>query len=420
LMHDPRPPTLAGSRWRLEWASRVDGSKRARAFIDPTTMVDRPVAGFFLWRAHESAICDLGIRETFPDDVAAAACLAELLAERDMHVRLAMIQGLIEPHLRNREFMREFVNLFEVDGTAILQGPGEIAISGAQGGLEFVMVSAVSMANVSSDKMLLPDLRAIAVPIERERKKPLLRVLRPTAGTAFSKSGLVVIAVGAQEPFPSEDVRIYWDSDLESMVGDEILHCITPTSELSLRQVGAYVSGAQSMLDRLAMPHWRYFAVKPHPSWSAHNFTTDLRSAWPLIPADAIPTPRADIQRIELVPQDGPTLRVVDDLVVGNDRTLKISLKNIFETTVPGFAKCMVQLEVVSTMADAPKSDPISMEDLVAHGLTIVERGVQIRATCAPNSAEIVVRGPNLLGGKVLRLAASDPAGRIDVLAVTM
>lgn len=418
VLHDPRPPTLGGSRWRLEWASRVDGANRAHAFVDPTTMADRRVAGFYLWRAHESAICDLGITETFEDVADAEAYLAELLAERDMALRLAMIQGLIEPHLHKREFLRAFIDLFEVDSTIMREGPTEIVIPGTQSGLEFVMVTAVSKANVPSDKIELPDLRAVAVPAERARKRPHLRVLRPNTGSAFAKAGLVVVAVGAQEPFSSDDVRVYWDSDPDSQTADEILHPIMPVSELSLRQVVNYVAGADLVLNRLPVAHWRYFALKPQPSWSVHNFTADLRPAGSTLPAGEIASPRADLQKIDLVPSGGPMLRLIEDGNAGGRRNLTVELTNIFERIVPGLAECMVQLEVLANAANAPSGTPTSMRDLIAGGIVIPLGSDQILAKCAAGSGRLVIDAPQGESGRVLRLAGSDPIGRMDVLVI--
>jgi hypothetical protein len=419
-LHDPRPPLLKLTPWRLSWASRVDGARVARAFVDPTSLVDRPVAGFFVWRAHESAVLDFALPFSVSDDEQAAALLAQIRAERDMALRLALIQGLVEPLLRKPVHRRSFVNLFEVDGTTLHHGAAEISLPGALTGLEFVIVTAVSKANVPSDKMLLGGLHAIAVPFERVLSKPLLRIFRPSAGSSFEKAGVVIAAIGGYQPFESDDVRIFWDSERDLETADEVLHPLSIISELPLSKVESQVEGASEVLQRLPATHWRCFAIRPPASWFVHSFTANLRAASATVPAEEIATPRADLQSLELVPTFGPVLTPRDAIVSGDRRTWTVELENVFATQLSGLHPCMVQLDLLSDANEMPCNAPVTMQHLIDHGIAIDSGGMQIRASCAAGSGPITIDGPVNLGGRVLRLAASDPAGRLDALFVNL
>ncbi|CAG9183901.1 hypothetical protein [Cupriavidus pinatubonensis] len=417
-LHDPRPPVLKGTRWRLEWASRVDAANRAHAFIDPMTLVTTPVAGFFVWRAHESALCDLGLAENFDDKDKADRFHIALRAERDMAVRLAMIEGLIEPHVHKPAFMRALVDLFEVDDGPMLTGPGEIAISGAQGGLEFVMISAVSKTLVPSDKMDLVDLRAIAIPFEIKRKPPVLRVIRPDVETPFAKAGLIALAVGAEMPFSREDAQLFWDNEPGVKHADELLHRIAPLSELTVRQLDSYQPGASRVLARLGLPYWRFFAVRPPPSWARHYFTVVLCAAAQLTPADAVATPRAMLQHIDLAPAAGPTLVVLTDIHTPTSRSIVIVLSSILEMDIPNFAPSMIQIDLLDKPTDPPASAPVPFARFVRDGIEITEGADRIRLASATGSGQIAVK--STIFGKTLRVAVSDPAGRSDVLTLDL
>jgi|GEM_PF-5796796 len=416
---DPRPPQLSGSLWRLEWASRADGDGRCHAFIDPTGLADRPVAGFFVWRAHESALCDLGLKETFADEVAANNYLSALRAERDQAVRLAMIQSLIDPHLHRPVFRRAFVDLFEVDKNIMLKGPGQVSVAGVQSGLEFVMLTAMSLTNVPSDKLDLPDLRAIAVPNERVRRRADLRLLRPTPGSAYARSGLVVAAIGSGVAFPSEDVRIFWDSQPGLETSDELLHRLKPLSEISRDKIDTYVAGARASLERLSQVFWRCFILRPPPSWSLHQFAVDLCSPDPRTPAEGIASPRSEIQFVQLIPPTGPTLSLVADKAEAGKRSLKIVTSSVFETTAPEMAPCLIQVDLLDQPSDLPMRAPVPFREFVESGLILQNGAAEIRLTGTPASNVIAVMVTGSTDG-FLRIAASDPAGRVDVLTVEL
>jgi hypothetical protein len=81
---------------------------------------------------------------------------------------------------------------------------------------------------------------------------------------------------------------------------------------------------------------------------------------------------------------------------------------------------CTVQLDLLSDATETPSNAPVTMRHLIDHGIAIDSGGMQIRASCPTGSGPITVEGPVNLGGRVLRLAASDPAGRFDVLLVNL
>ncbi|TNF83353.1 hypothetical protein FGE05_08865 [Pseudomonas sp. ICMP22404] len=419
-VHDPRPPQLSGSRWHLDWASRVSGSKSARAFIDFSSLCQKPVAGFRIWRAHESALCDLGLATRFQGDpVAANRCFSELRAERDTTLRLAMIQGLIAPYLHRQTFLRAFINLFEVDNSKILTESGEIEISGAQGGLEFVMLTAVSLTAVPSDKMKLADLRAIAVPVEPATKAPLLRLFRPSVGTLMEHAGVISLAIGSLEPFAAQDVRVFWDGDGGASSEEELLYRVEPVSELVVQHLEQICPGSVSAIERMAIPHWRYFAVRPIPSWMPHSFSADILKSAPKKPSDTIPSPRSELQRVRLVPPDGAALEVIEDQLENSVRSVSIELRNIFEANIPGFAPCMIQLGLVDAPDGSAGSAPLVFGQLVANGWKFTNGTGAVEVLSASGSGRLSVKTHGL-SGKYLVIAASDPAGRIDKLTLRL
>jgi hypothetical protein len=106
-----------------------------------------------VWRANEASVPELAISEEFGSDTAGDDFLSAIREERDMSVRLVQIQSLVEQHLWKPTFLRAFVNLFEAADTKLQVGDYDLALPGAQTGLEFVMFSAISHAGVASNKV---------------------------------------------------------------------------------------------------------------------------------------------------------------------------------------------------------------------------------------------------------------------------
>ncbi|WP_068077585.1 hypothetical protein [Novosphingobium lentum] len=414
VVSDPRPPALSGSLWRLEWASRANGSGRALAYVDPTQLTAGPAKGWYIWRAHESALSDLGLRATFADENTAAAYAEVLRNERDPALRLVMIQGLIEPHLHRATFKRAFVDAFEANEAVLLEGPGEVQISGAQGGLEFLMVTAVSVANIESAKIDLADLRAIAVPYEVKRDRPVLRAFRAMGDGPYARAGLVALAVGTTEPVSPTDIRLFWDDQAGVAGEDELLHQLGPVAELSAGQLELFMPGAQAVLDRMHVPAWRLFAVRPRPSWSTHMFSADLCAVRPRNPSEAIASPRAVAQNLTIAPPAGPKIEIEDDKESGNTRHLVLRAEGLFETLLPGFAPCQIQFSLVDDPADDTVTSPMPIAEFVASGATVEDGVARFEASMKPNSNRIEISGPPRVG-KFLRIVASDPAGRFEV-----
>lgn len=431
LINDPRPPVIFGNRWQLEWSSRVDSNKTARAYIKTKNLINDRVAGFYLWRAHESAILEL-LAES-GSLVNEDSLLSEIRGERDIMLRLSMIQGLVEPRLQNQDFLQSFVDLFEIDSIKMITDGGEMNISGAQNGFEFVIVSAVSKTNVPSDKLKLEnlDLHAIAVPVERNITRPVLRIIRPLLNSPLESTGQVIAAIGLDREFSSESVRLFWDHKYEQMKADAIIHKIKPVSEIKKTSVEKYAPQAIDIaLNGLFIPYWRYFVVNPPQTWAKHNFTADICSQVPppiseetdssssekvvTIPSEEIASPRAEPQSLRITPSNGPILKVSEINALNTQIKWTVECQNVFDKIINNdeARECEIQIDVVNNRNDKNFSDPQLVSKFSNTGeIKVGEIKVKIESISSGVKTEIIA--PLSLKGKIVRLAASDPIGRI-------
>jgi hypothetical protein len=159
--------------------------------------------------------------------------IAAIRTERDMQVRLLHIQALVERHLWKPAFRRAFINVFEVADASVRAGDLDVSVPGYLSGLEFVMVSAVSRVGVASDKTVLSNLLALAVPQERRSRTPVLHVVSTDTVGTFAISGLCLAIVGMPEGYSAEDVRIFWSMRTDITHPGQLMRRLTPLKTLT-------------------------------------------------------------------------------------------------------------------------------------------------------------------------------------------
>jgi hypothetical protein len=408
---DPRMPAVGGGRWNLVWTSQPDGANVARAFIDPTSFVTVPVKGFFVWRAHQSSIVDLVVPAEFPDPAEAKQFLNELLEARNMRVRLAMLQGPLERNLGDPVFSRKFVDLFEVDSISLESGPLEIAVAGSQTGLEFVFITAVSKAGISSDKLQFDNLFAVAVPQQRQSTPPSLRIFQPDPDTPFAKSGLVIAAVGAMDAFDASDVRFFWDD--ENVNGsDALLRELPRGSAVDPENAELHIRGIIAALGRPSHPYLQLYVLQLPSSWREHHVAADIRKTVPATPSDSVPTPRSSMVSFRATPPVGPKLRVDKDQTVGSVRTWTLRATQFFAVQHASYDPCEILIDVLGAPADLPTRASTDYNTFRLNGFDISSEGVTAKLGSAGD--EIVVTASKGLGTKQVLVVVSDPAGRMS------
>lgn len=407
---DPRAPALSGGKWALVWASRPDGANVSRAFFDLQALSTRPVAGYYAWRTHETAILNLAVA-SMPGDVdSRGAFISGVLGTRNRQLRLAMIRGVVMPHLHKPAFRKSFIELFEVDRTELSPSNIELAVPGAQPGLEFVMFSAISKAGVPNDRLELSNLYAVAVPARDTLAPPVLRVVIPDEGSPLAATGCVIAAVSAPAPFAPSQLRCYWD-DGEAITSDELLHSTEPVSSVDAIEADRLVPGTTQMLEGDFHAYRHFIVLQAPPRWGVQHFACSLyQSAGGDKSADMI-SPRSNLASVRVVPAIGPKLEIVSTAVSANSINWTISIQGIDGITYDKLEPSQIQLDLVDSNDSAPTASPLQFSDFLAHGASISSV-----TAAGVRPGEIQVSHPIDLAGKLVRLAISDPVGRSDVL----
>ncbi|NWB90318.1 hypothetical protein [Pseudomonas agarici] len=407
---DPRAPALNGDKWVLVWASRPDGANASRAFFDLQALSARPVAGYYAWRTHETAILDLAVAAMPGDAVSRAAFISRVLGTRDRPMRLAMIRGVVTPHLHKPAFRKSFIELFEVDRTELSPSDIEIAVPGSQSGLEFVMFSAISKAGVANDRLELSNLYAVAVPARATLAPPVLRLVIPDEGSPLAATGCVIAIVSAPAPFAPSQLHCYWD-DGEALTSDELLHHLAPFSFIDAIEADRLVPGTGQVLEGDPHAHRHFFILQAPPRWGVQHFASSLsESDGGDKTADMI-SPRSNLVSVRLVPAIGPMLDIVKMAVSGGFVNWTITTQGIDGVTYDKLAPSLIQLDLVNSTDSNPTATPQQFADFLAYGASIAS----VTAT-GSSLGEIQVSHPIDLAGKQVRIAISDPIGRSDVL----
>lgn len=407
---DPRAPTLNGGNWTLIWASRPDGGNVARAFFDLQPLSVRPVAGYHAWRTHESAILDLAVAVMPGDAFSRAAFIAGVLGTRDRQLRLAMIRGAVAPHLHKPAFRKSFVELFEVDRTALSSGEIELAVPGSQPGLEFVMFSAVSKTGVASNRLELSNLYAVAVPARDMLVPPVLRLLIPDGASPLATAGCILAVASAPAPFAPSQLRFFWD-DGEAVTSDELLHCLDPLSCIDAIEADRLVPGAGEVLGGDPHAHRHFLVLQAPPRWGVQHFACSLSRSTSGSAPGGLVSSRSNLVSVYLVPAMGPKLDIAEMTVSAGTVHWTITAQGVDGTTYDKLAPSMIQLDIVDHADAAPTAEPRQLADFLAHGAAIAA----VTAS-ASGPGEIHVRHPVDLDEKKVRIAISDPVGRFDVL----
>lgn len=407
---DPRAPILHGPLWALAWTSRPDGANRARAHFDLTTLSDRPVSGFHAWRAHENALLDLAATEIFSDSDSRNGFISAVLGTRDKSVRLAMIQNAVFPHLRKAAFRKAFVELFEVDRTTLAPNEIELTFPGAQAGLEFVTFSAVSTTGITSDRLEVSNLFAVAVPPRLVSERPDLRVFTPDAGSPLAIANTLVAVVSATNIFEENQVRFFWD-DADVLSSDELLHEIPPLSRIDVSEANRLVPGLIDALAGELHVNRMFFLLRAPMRWGYQSLACALarRSGGGAL---EVISARSTLVSTRLTPPFGPELELTDMRVVGGEVLWSVAARNVDANTYEALPPCLIQIDLLDRADDRPKRAPATLAEFLRSGAKVGP----VAASSIGGVGRLEVRHPADLGGKVVHLALSDPAGRIDSL----
>ena len=415
VLQDPRPPVLKGDLWKLHWTSRRNAENRATATLHAPPVEFGKIAGYHVWRTHESAVLDLAVEEQFGSNPQGATVLDTILHVRDMGVRLLLIQGLVEQNLWKPKFRRAFVNLFEAAQTDLNQGEYELSLPGSQSGLEFAMFSAVSSTGVASDKTSINNLYAIAVPAEPRRDQPTLRILTSDISGTFAFSGLCLALVGTHASCNAEEIRFFWDARTDVEDADQLLHRLEPVSQLTPSEAQLYVPEIKSFCDQEIAPRTHIFLLQPPQSWSHHSFAVDTKKRYSRFPSDEIPSTRSVLVKARIVPFRSPQLSLTSFERLSDRHTWTIKLEGLLENPIPGYTPCEIYLVLRGkSVAGTNEVGPIDFADFAQNSLVIGE----LKAKYVPDENKIDVTYAGTQPDVFIRIVASDPVSRFAELVL--
>jgi hypothetical protein len=406
-LRDPRAPQLAIRPWQLVWASRPDPGNQARAtLVAPQLAGGGAASRFIAWRTHESSVLDLLASST------AASAVAPLLdlvrREEKMSVRLQFLQGLVNQGMTaDPAFRGDFLALFDAEDPGVpIAGSAEVPISGAQTGLELFLITATSSNGVESDKSLLANVRAVAVPKRRAASRPSLRIISVDDASLFELTGTCIFLLSANEPFSDADVRLWHDVASDAVHADEILLPFTGFTPIGVVAATAYISDFAALVARQPFANVRAFIGVPPQSWRMQSFTTDLRQRDASQPSDEIASPRAEIVRCFIPPLTQPALAIVSSAKAAGGMSWQLSIVNLPLITRDGLSASEVQLEGEGVVVNA------SLPQALATPLTLTGARGTIRATFDSTNS-VTVSTDFDLGSDSIRVISRDPLGRV-------
>ncbi|MGH0218491.1 hypothetical protein NKY68_00180 [Sinorhizobium meliloti] len=410
-LDDPRPPSLVGSLWSLQWASRANGANVAKAFLKaPETTGATHAAGFNIWRASESSLLDFALEG---EDGDAAALLDAVRRETNMRVRLNLVQNLVIGRLDDTASLERFAGLFRAADTTSSDRGYEIDIPGTQSGLEFAMFTATSKTGVSSakfDQKGLSNLYAIAIPVAVPPQQPSLRIITRDPLDLLARSGLCIAVVGFEQHGSQRKVRFFWEDGPDVIESNQVLQQLDPITELSVVDAKRYVEDIEAILDRVPFGRKQIYMLRPPESWLPHCFCIDTIGAMPIgldDPMHEVASRRSPLVRTSLIPTSLPAL--IPNAFPENGRWT-VEPKGLFAETVPGFVPCEIMISLNdSAGVEQDRSGPISYRNFVATGLTLAP---DIDAQFDLQDATITVRFGGTPSGYAIKLTATDPVRR--------
>lgn len=121
---------------------------------------------------------------------------------------------------------------------------------------------------------------------------------------------------------------------------------------------------------------------------------------------------RSNLVSARLIPPFGPELELTDMRLVGGDMLWSVAARNVDTKTYDALQPCLIQIDLLDRADDRPKRAPVTLAEFLKSGAKVGP----VAASGIGGVGRFEVRHPADLGGKVVRLALSDPAGRIDSL----
>ncbi len=404
---DPRPPRLEQKPWPLVWGSRPHAGNVSRALLEPPAAAGAFVAGYSVWRAHESAVFD-AVLEARPE---LSAAVDLIRAEQSMGARLGLLQGLLT-HLvvATTDFALALIRRFTSDGENLAAGrPVEVSLPGTQTGLELFLFSVRSQTGVVSDKLELADVRAVAVPLKRAAARPALSIVRADDGDLFALTGTCLFVVSSQNPFVDANVRVFWD-DRQDLVGsDELLIPFNGLFPLAVGAAKTYVESIEDVLARQPFVVRRLFLAVPPRSWESQSFAVQLQPHPSGAPPDDVPSPRSAIVPLLIAPSTRPRLTLTHFMLAGSGAQWKVAFENLPLTS--SFGGSDLLLEFLPAAPGSPASAAASVLKLEAQPLEIATAAGKLTALRTA-AATLEITTDFLLNGAQIRVAARDPLQR--------
>lgn len=305
VVEDPRAPVILSEPWAIQWTSMPNGvTGEAKAVLTLPKFAPGPrPAGFYVWRAQETAILSYLLEWYFRDDEdnKSDIYLQTIRRERNMPARLALFQPLLESCLAELEFRNGFIKLFPTDN--VVQVPTiaertEIILPARQSGFEFVMFTAISNSGIETEKDPVSLLRILAVPDRPQAQRPLLKIIPSDDTGIFESSGLCLAIVSHDVPFEADSVRFFWDVGGEKLDPDELLFKLMPIAEMSKAEALRYISTIDEVLKNIPFPNTRFFLLRPNQNQTndLHNFSIDIKVTNARTVLDEVPSRRSSIQ----------------------------------------------------------------------------------------------------------------------------
>ncbi|ANG62619.1 hypothetical protein A8C75_09075 [Marinobacterium aestuarii] len=305
-VRDPRPPVLDVQPWAITWTALPNGeTNEARASLAlPRGTGDPPAQSFNIWRSQETAVLSFALARHFANDDDVNAYLAAVRRETKPAVRLGLIQRLIEPKMKDADFMEGLSALFKANSTGTIESSDsvEIVVPAHQTGFEFVLFTANSRDGVASNKITNPCMCVVAIPRPVMADTPALRIISWDDAGYFEVAGLCMAIASYPEQFDGGHVRVFWDHGGTITDANELRFNIPVLAEMSVAEAKSYVADIEKII-RNSMPfeYNRIFLLMPPVTTDFHHFAIELQTETQADhPAAEIPTPRSQITSLYL------------------------------------------------------------------------------------------------------------------------
>lgn len=418
---DARPPQLQIRPWTLTWTCLPNRRGEARAVLPPPGLSGGTMAGYTVWRAHETSFMDL--LSTLP--LGLEGFVAPIRAEENMTVRLGRLKSLIDYATQAMPgFTQEFIALFAATtGDVAPDQPVEVSVPGAQTGLEFFFFTLRSATDMVSDKSLLADVRAVAVPQRRSAARPALSVLTADDGGLFAVTGECLFIVSSQDPFDDSQVRLFWEDRPDIIGEDELFIPFDAFWPVAISGIaGTYLSDQDSvdaLLNRQPYRFCRVYLAKPPRRWLAQGWTVDLKTPSTGLPADDIPSVRAPLVRCLVPPLTVPMLSLLPEKAESmQSYHWTVTFENLpLMNTAFGESQLLVEYATADVQPQSMRQtfSMTSLVDEVGQLPIAADMKIGVRIT---GPGTLVVETTFALEGASLRLVARDPLWRSATLTL--